>query len=138
MSKLIPINERMRACRIACNLTQKEVADMLNVNRSTYSYYESARSEPSLDTLDKLSIIYKVPLHQLLGSEPMPIRVADHSPESAGSANTDLEDRMYINLLSKDERFLILKFRTLSKKQQEEFLYSFGFPQDNGSSKKKN
>lgn len=35
-------------------LTQQQVADALNINRTTYTYYETGKTEPSIDTLHKL------------------------------------------------------------------------------------
>ncbi len=34
----------LRSVRKAANLTQKEMAEKLNINRSTYTYYETGRS----------------------------------------------------------------------------------------------
>ena len=37
-------------------LTQQQVADALNINRTTYTYYETGKTEPSIDTLSRFSV----------------------------------------------------------------------------------
>lgn len=51
---------RLRKIRIKRKFTQQEVADFLNVSRSTYTYYETGKTEPSLENILKLSKLYKV------------------------------------------------------------------------------
>ena len=41
-------------------LTQKEVADLLHVERTTYSYYESGKTSSSIPMIVKLSELYSV------------------------------------------------------------------------------
>ena len=45
---------RMRYYRIQCGLTQQQVADALNINRTTYTKYETGVSEPSHELLGKI------------------------------------------------------------------------------------
>ena len=63
------ITEIIKKLRISCNYTQKQVADKLGVDRSTYAYYESGRIKPDIDTIMKLSTICKVHYTQILESE---------------------------------------------------------------------
>lgn len=56
----------LKALRNIYNLTQEKIAVMLRVDRSTYCYYELGKTLPSIDTLGKLSAIYKVPLEYFL------------------------------------------------------------------------
>ena len=61
------ICNRLKELRILHNLTQKEVADKINVERSTYSCYELGKTVPHINTLLALSKIYNVPLDYLIG-----------------------------------------------------------------------
>ncbi len=49
----------IRKCR---NLSQKKVASFLHMDRSTYAYYELAKTEPSFITVIKLAEIFDVEL----------------------------------------------------------------------------
>ena len=46
--------EMLRTARTAVNQSQQEVADLLGVNRATYTYYELGRTMPDLGTLKHL------------------------------------------------------------------------------------
>lgn len=49
------IRDNIKKLREEMGLTQKQLADYLNVTRSTYSYYESGKNLPSIQSLIKLS-----------------------------------------------------------------------------------
>lgn len=46
---------------------QQDIADMLNVARSTYNAYELGKNEPNIETLVKLADYYNVSLDFLIG-----------------------------------------------------------------------
>ena len=48
------------------NLTQEELGKKLNVQKSAISKYETGRARPSIEALQKLSVIFKVPVDTLL------------------------------------------------------------------------
>lgn len=48
-------------------LTQKDVADFLGADRSTYAKYETGDSEPNFDTLSRLSDFFGVSIEYLMG-----------------------------------------------------------------------
>lgn len=61
------VSDRLKSLRMHHNLTQQEVADKINVERSTYAYYESGKTVPSIDTLLTLSEVYDVPIDYFVG-----------------------------------------------------------------------
>lgn len=61
-----PLSNNLKELRLKKELTQKEVADYLNVDRSTYSYYEARKTEPSLTTLAKLCELFEVDFNTIL------------------------------------------------------------------------
>ena len=103
---------KLRRCRKNCNLSQQQVADTLGINRTTYTYYESGRFEPSLTTISKLAQIFCVDVSQLLPSE---------APESPLSDTTQ-EIINPIYSLTKDEQNLILAFRLLDDSVKSKIL----------------
>ena len=58
--------KNLKDTRKLCNLTQKQVANALNVVESCYVNWEQGRTEPNIDMLRKLSIIFKVSLDDLI------------------------------------------------------------------------
>jgi len=64
------MHEIIRTLRKERGLTQKQVADHLHLDRSTYAYYESGRSKVSIDIVIKLAHFYQVRYDAFLGLEP--------------------------------------------------------------------
>lgn len=48
------------------NLSQQQVAKLLNLDRSSISYYERGKAEPSIATLKQMGKIYGVSMNTLL------------------------------------------------------------------------
>ena len=107
------IGENLRRCREACALSQQQVADALNIERSTYTRYEMNDTEPALDTLVKLAAIYNVSPMEFLP-------VIDKEEQQVLSDRAGADSPIY--QLSKDERSLIAHYRTLNKEQKRQAL----------------
>ena len=63
--------------RKLAGLTQQQVADRLNLNRTTYTKYETGASEPSIEILKALAVILEVDVSLLLTDERDPDLVED-------------------------------------------------------------
>ena len=61
------LGERLRILREKEGLTQKQVANYLQLSRSTYTYYELGKRQPSLQTLSRLAELFHVSTDYLLG-----------------------------------------------------------------------
>ena len=61
------IFQRLKDLREDNDLTQQQVADLLYVNRRTYSSYETGARSMSPEMLIKIAEIYKVSVDYLLG-----------------------------------------------------------------------
>jgi len=59
--------KRLRKLRKEQNLTQKQIADKLGVNRATVAGYETKGMEPGYNTLNKLAEMFNVSADYLLG-----------------------------------------------------------------------
>lgn len=59
--------ERLKELRNAAGLTQKQMAAVLNIDRTTYVKYESGASEPTFATLTTLAEYFNVSTDYLLG-----------------------------------------------------------------------
>lgn len=56
------ISKKLRMLRSSRGLSQKEVAEFLNISSSAYGFYEQGKNMPSLETLTNLCDFYKVPI----------------------------------------------------------------------------
>lgn len=61
--------ERLKTLRMKYNLSQKEVASMLDLSPSIVSGYETGERTPSAENLLALSYLYKCSTDYLLGKE---------------------------------------------------------------------
>lgn len=59
----------MRECRLACELTQKEVARRLGVSQPVYNRYEKGICECTYLQLSRLCDIFDVPADYILGRQ---------------------------------------------------------------------
>ena len=50
--------ERLRQARLQAGYSQQNIADALNVNRATYTYYETGHTTPGIEDLYLLSQLY--------------------------------------------------------------------------------
>jgi len=62
----LEFGKRLKKLRKESKLTQQELADKLNIKRSTLAGYESGK-QPSYETLVKLSDIFNVSVDYILG-----------------------------------------------------------------------
>ena len=92
------LSKRLRELRAAHELTQKQIAAVLNIDRSAYSYYETGKSTPPIPALIAIAKIYNISLDELLLHKPMPQKQNGEHAEMFG-------------LLSKQEQDLILRHR---------------------------
>lgn len=89
------------------DFTQSQIAEKLNVDRSTYSNYERAVTEPDIKNLKKLAEIFGVDVNSLLSDAKEKPKVAD-----VGG--------IPVYTLSKKEKSLLISFRVLTEEQQQQ------------------
>jgi transcriptional regulator with XRE-family HTH domain len=66
------IGKRLRALREEKGLKQIDIAKMLGVSRTTYTQYETEKSEPDLATVAKLAEFFDTTTDYLLGNSDDP------------------------------------------------------------------
>lgn len=59
--------QRLKEERTKANLTQQNMADKLNITRGAYAQYENNMTEPSIETLAKITNILKTSADYLIG-----------------------------------------------------------------------
>lgn len=113
------LGDRLRAIRKEYGLTQQNIADVLGVDRTTYTVYEGGSITPSPATLVKLSQIYNVTVGYLIGVE-------ENHPELRKIPDEKQEKKLLssdpISLLKKEEKELLLYFRVLSDAEKHKII----------------
>ena len=109
--------QRLREIRLEHNLTQKNIADVLGVDRTTYTYYENGVTTPSPDTLYRLSRIYNVTIGYLMGVEENTVGAYVSGGRVRLSAYRDP-----LASLGKDEKELLMCYRLLQPQEKQKVL----------------
>ena len=81
------IGEKIKMARIKANLTQEQVAEVLNVSRQTISNWETGKTYPDIVSVVKLSDLYDISLDHLL-KEEKPMSKSDYLDYLEESTNT--------------------------------------------------
>ena len=107
------VMERLKQLRISNKLYQKDVAEKIGVDRSTYVKYENGQSEPNFEILKRLADLFNVSIDYLLG----------HDDKKKEPAKVDELDEMRSKLLkiynsaSEEEKKVIFRIvETLAHK----------------------
>lgn len=84
------VKQRIRILRENNNYSQREIAEYLGIDRSTYACYELGKTSPSVEVLVALSELYLVSCEFLLGIKPNEkcnSRVVISSPATFSQSN---------------------------------------------------
>ncbi|MED4866146.1 helix-turn-helix domain-containing protein [Heyndrickxia faecalis] len=105
--------DRLKKLRDKRNLSQQQLADALNINRSTYARYELGQTQPDFDTLKKIASFYDVSIDYLIKGE---------NP----SAKSNLPE-----LTEKDEKDIAKKMESILEEMDSDTALAFdGEPMD--------
>ena len=94
------IGNRLRNLRKEKGLTQDELSKMLNVTKSTISYYENSKRTPTIANLHELANVFNVSFDYLIGNDKY--QIADNNEE-------------YGIYMSKEEIYFIKEIRRYGK-----------------------
>ena len=113
------IGQQLKMLRELNNLTQRQVAEILNIDRSTYSYYELGKTRPDIYMITKLARVYNVSTDYLLEFDQKTNSVLhDDSIEYKHS----YPNIRYLSELRLEEQQLVLYFRQLKDEDKEKVL----------------
>ena len=104
---------RLRELRKSMHLTQEDIANALNIHRTTYTKYETGKANPDQKCLLQMAELFHVSVDHLLGRDPEP------SPLCMQDGSASLT-------LSPAEQGLLFNFRLLTPDEQKtvvEFVY---------------
>ncbi len=123
----------LKMLRLQHGLTQKQVADALNIERSTYTYYERGRTLPTFSTIQKLARIFDVSIDTMAGVDlqnlTAPAEENVFFGDESGNTHT-LHQNSYsyiyqhssLAALPEEEQALLLKFRQLPSDKKEDLV----------------
>lgn len=137
MREFSSLGERLKELRNEKKKNQVDIANYLNIQRQTYSSYETNGSMPSIDNLRKLANYFGVSSDFIIGltEHSTPI----NSYQTDNTQNTDfIQEKDTItrteNSLSIDESELVRIYRILNAKQRHK-LMSFAFDMEDNEIK---
>ena len=129
------------------HLTQKELCDALYIGRSTYSYFETGKRTPDIDTLLLIAEYYHVSIDSLISDDKYSAHTDMISSVSAASqtekgdqlsSSISAEDLMYhikskhispddILALTKSDFNFLKRYHELSEENREELNYLINY-----------
>lgn len=113
---------KLKLIREENKLKQSQVAAALGVVRSTYCNYEIGRRQISHEKLKALAKFYRIPISVFFDTDEKTVNDSEHYDEKT----------VYLSSLSKDERDLIVKYRTLNDTEKAEVISSVNQMNNNG------
>jgi len=114
--------DRFKNLRESRKLSQQQLADALNINRSTYARYELGQTQPDFETLEKMASFYDVSVDYLLGRK---------SSEHKADPNDDYDSLAEIKKILQEYNvesfgmFDINEWKNLSREDVEEIRRHF-------------
>ncbi len=109
------ISVKIRELRTRNGLTQKQVAEVLNIDRSTYAYYESGKTKPDITTFVKLSNLYGVSIDFMLKSEVLNNKQMLHDSKEMKDIGS-IKGTDQFSKLKDDEKRLVMFYRVCKNK----------------------
>lgn len=106
--------KQMRALRTINGYTQQQIADILNIDRTTYTAYELSKNTPDVMLLDTFAKIFSVDIDFILNLDTRhPERLSDE----ADAYEQDHQGSL-VSTLAKEERELLGVYRILNEKDK--------------------
>ena len=115
MMKNPELARQMRALRTINHYTQQQIADLLNIDRTTYTSYEISKNTPDVMLLDAFARIFHVDVDFILHADTQNVEKLRDAVETYGEEHKTCS---IVSHLEKDERLLIANYRLLSEEDK--------------------
>jgi len=122
------ISDVLRHCRESCSLSQQQVADILGIDRSTYTYYELGNTMPSAPMIIKLARIFNVPYSKFMevfAENDISLALSDSAVPEEDKAHGLISAKLSVEpiySLSKDEQTILCLYRLLNKEEKQKLI----------------
>ncbi len=110
------LTDNLKLFRKGKNLTQGDVAEILNKDRSSIAKYESGKAVPPFNVLRLLSKLYDITIDELCGLTPV---------TTLSVRNEDEETTDPLSKFSKEEQIMIYKFKMMDDEKKKLFMEIF-------------
>lgn len=110
-------SKTLRAFRNKCSLSQEQVSNILGINRTTYTGYETGKTKPDFDTIVKICDIFGITISMFTDyylKQGNINALASDKPEYKKSKS---EGECLISVTT-DEEILLSKYRMIKNKNQ--------------------
>lgn len=108
------LSTRLKTLRNEKKLTQKQLAEKINVTHVSISGYESGNRSPDTDTLQRLADFFEVSTDYLLGRTDSPALTPHEKDEAAFQAfANDPELNVFYRELPKSDEEAVRKLRNI-------------------------
>lgn len=114
----------LRQKRKELRLSQAKVADKLNIDRTTYAYYESGRCVPNIKVINDIAKVLDIPVSTLINTI-LNEDVINEPSISKTSKRKNKDNGILFSDLTKQEKEVIVAYRialSATKKQVKELL----------------
>lgn len=108
------IAENIRLFRKEKCLTQSDIAQIIEKDRSTIAKYENGQAEPPFSVLRSLSKLFDVTIDELCGIAPV-------SALSVRSDDTKQNNDIFTNF-TKEEQIMIYKLKVMDEEKKKNFM----------------
>lgn len=109
----------LRQKRKELRLSQAEVADKLNIDRTTYTYYESGRRVPNIKVINDIGKVLDIPISTLINTI-LNEDVVNGPSISKTSKRKNKDNGILFSDLTKQEKEVIVAYRiALSSTKKE-------------------
>ena len=93
----------LRQKRKELSLSQAKVADKLNIDRTTYAYYESGRCVPNIKVINDIAKVLDIPISTLINTI-LNEDVINEPPISKTSKRKNKDNEILFSDLTKEEK----------------------------------
>ena len=114
--------EKLKTYRTKLNLTQKEVAEKLDISQQAYALYENSDRIPSNETLEKLTSIFNISINELESkSSEVDYRHIESIEDFLSSSYTAYHSTRNIESILKEEIPEVVKVVNVDAIEEQEF-----------------
>lgn len=113
--------ERLKQLRVEKGLLQKEAAQKIGVDRTTYVKYERGTSEPNLETLQYIADLFEVSVDYLLGRDGQKERPTPMSGDGQAEKAQIFMD-LVDDLTDEQKQLLLVQLQAWKEQNQKQAL----------------
>ena len=101
---------------MTAGFTQQNIADVLGMNRSTYTYYETGKTQPSITNIQRLAVLYGLTVEDILNENMEFAKLGKRSKKKV------LEYPECISELSAQEKTLVALLRLCDRTKLQKLI----------------